>query len=397
MARAQLASPRAAQTLEAVRSATGGWDVDAYHVMEKRDESLIADELLHGHMSDSFIYRFPIQGKEVIGISVVGARHLAAHYGGIKHRLVSSVRKRGALFVFTTFPQEGVPMQVTSAILNDLADEGDFYGCVVEVSDIKSGNTIQIEAIENRWETNSQGRQYERPHYAKIAQSKGFRNAVLSLLPQDTIIQWRQEVMKLGKGVTITASVIDEKRGAVLRFAAKQGLLIDRRAVEDLTLDQIAGLGDAARSEDQLAFVNAARALQLDVNLGGGEEEDGTRDVHQPPPQGLPPDPALQRRAVDDQLAQQKRRGRPPKAQPPAQEQLAGDNAGLMGAGSEPPADPQTADANGATHPASTEGSQERTAGDGQNSQAGPGPTATTPASRSEPAKPSRGAMLEFC
>jgi hypothetical protein len=46
----------------------------------------------------------------------------------------------------------------------------------------------------------------------------------------------------------------------------------DRRAVEDLTLDQISGLGDAAREGRLPAFVEAARALGLEVAQGSATE-----------------------------------------------------------------------------------------------------------------------------
>jgi hypothetical protein len=306
-ARPQLVAPRRAQTLDAVRSITGGnFDVDAWHVMERRDEALIEEEILHGHLSAAFVYRFPIAGKEVSGVSVIGARHLASHYGGIKHRLVSAARKRSELFIFTTFPMPGIPMQVTTAILPELADEVDFYTCVAEIEDIKTGNSIQVERTENRWETSSNGRQYERPNYATIAQSKCFRNGVLGLLPQDVIIRWKAEVMKLGKDVMITESVLDEKRSGVLRFATRQGLIVDRRAVEELTLDQIAGLGDAARSEQIGAFVNAARGLGLEIAQGEPEQE---AEVAPAPPKAGPTQPAAP--------AQSRRQAAPRSAEPP--------------------------------------------------------------------------------
>ena len=64
--RPQLVAPRAAQraeTLDAVRKMTGGFDVDAWHVMEERDNALIADEILHGPGSSTFVYNFEIKGS----------------------------------------------------------------------------------------------------------------------------------------------------------------------------------------------------------------------------------------------------------------------------------------------------------------------------------------------
>ena len=113
--RPQLVSARAVATLEAVRTVTGGgFDVEAWYVMDQRDNALIADEVLHGPGSSSFVYRFEITpGKEVTGISVIGARHLANHYQGLKHRIVASEEKRGATIEFKAYPSETEPRRQT--------------------------------------------------------------------------------------------------------------------------------------------------------------------------------------------------------------------------------------------------------------------------------------------
>ena len=111
----RLVSPRATETLETVRNAAGGFDIDAFHAMNERDNALIEDEILHGAGSSSFVYQFDIsQGNTVTGVSVVGARHLANHYRGLKHRLVASAQKTGELFVFQSFPAENMPMAVSA-------------------------------------------------------------------------------------------------------------------------------------------------------------------------------------------------------------------------------------------------------------------------------------------
>jgi len=286
-ARPQLVQPRAVQTLEAVRTMTsGGFDVDAFHVMNERDNTLIADEILHGAGSSTFVYQFDIKGTPVTGISVIGARHLAAHYKGLQHRIVASMEKIGPLFTFVAYPGEH-PMSVSASVVAELAEEPDFYAAVVEMTDLKTGNRIQTERREARVEYRRDGSTYERPNYATIAQSKAYRNAVLALIPQDIVIQWREAMLKLKKTETITGSVLDEKRSNVLRFAAQRAIALDRHAVEALTLDQIAGLGDAAREGQLPAFVQAAKALGLEVGqsalevqepageAGGGERQTG--------------------------------------------------------------------------------------------------------------------------
>ena len=267
--RPQLVSPRAVQTLEAVRTISGGFDVDAWHVMEERDDALIADEILNGPGSSKFVYNFEIMpGTVVTGISVIGASHLANHYGGLQHRIVASMQKVGSLFTFTAYPAEGIPMDVNTKIILELEDEDDFFAAVCEMKDIKTGNSIQIERREKRFEHRRRGGDYERPHYATIAQRKAYRNAVLSLVPQDIVIRWKDQQIKLGKDVLITESVLDEKRGNVMRFAAQRAIALDRRAIEHLTLQQIGGLGDAAREGKLPAFVEAARALGLEIEQG---------------------------------------------------------------------------------------------------------------------------------
>lgn len=301
--RPHLISPRAAQTLEAVRNVTGGFDIDAWHVMDERDNALVSDEMLHGTGSSAFVYDFDIKGTKVSGVSVVGARHLAAHYRGLKHRLVASMQKTGALFVFQSFPAENMPMSVSASVVHELGTEPDFYSAIVEIADIKTGNSIQIERREQRFEQRRDGSQYERQHYQTIAQSKAYRNAVLALVPQDLLIQWKEQQLKLRKSDTITASVLDEKRSGVLRFAAQHGLSLDRRAITQLTLDQIAGLGDAAREGQLPAFANSARALGLEISQGEAQPEPG--------------------RATPETMAgapTPRRRGRPPGPRQPSDE-----------------------------------------------------------------------------
>jgi hypothetical protein len=302
-ARPQLVAPRQVATLDAVRTMTGGFDVDAWHVMEERDNALIADEILHGPGSSKFVYSFDIAGQRepVAGISVVGARHLAAHYKGLKHRLVAAMQKTGSLFTFTSYPAENLPMAVSCSIVPELADEDDFYAAVCEMVDLKTGNAIQVERRELRFEERRGGGYFERPNYATIAQSKAYRNAVLALVPQDIVIRWKLDMLRLKKEEVITASVIDEKRANVLQFAAQKAIALDRQAVEHLTLDQIAGLGDAAREGRLPAFVEAAKALGLDV----AQESTAGPAAQTPPPARTPPptlaaarEPASRRRAT---------------------------------------------------------------------------------------------------
>lgn len=332
--RPMLAAPRAAQTLEAVRSVTGGFDVDAWRVINGRDDSLIADEIVNGVVSEKFVYQFQVAGTDVVGISVIGARYLAYHYGGLKHRIVASVQKNAELFTHTTYPHGATPMQVSCSVIRELADQPDFHKVLVEITDSQNGNSIQIEKQEFRFEKRRDGTEFARPHFQEICLSKALRNGILSLVPADVQIKWRNRMVADKKMVDITGSVIEEKRSGVLRYAAKQGLVVDRRAVEDLTLDQIAGLGDAARAEEQGAFVNAAKALGLEISLGGGEETgEVAQQTGQPAQQQQPQTQPLGSNAAQaNQAGEPKRRGRPSKkpeqAQAQPEQQVAQEGAG---------------------------------------------------------------------
>jgi hypothetical protein len=314
-ARPKLVAPRQVATLDAVRTMTGGFDIDAWHVMEERDNALIADEVLHGPGSSKFVYSFDIAGQRepATGISVVGARHLANHYKGLKHRLVAATQKTGALFIFTSYPAENMPMTVSCSVVPELENEDDFYSAICEVIDVKTGNSLQSERRELRYGERQGGGQFERPHYATIAQSKAYRNAVLALIPQDIAIRWKLEMLRLKKEEVITESVIDQKRANVLQFAAQRAIALDRQAIDHLTLDQIAGLGDAAREGRLPAFVEAARALGLEV------AQESTEAARTPAPAAAAPaESANRRRAATVAPAQTTAAAAPNRPEEPA-------------------------------------------------------------------------------
>ena len=254
--------------MEAVSKGEGTFDVDAWHAMDRRDNALVEQEVLHGMSSSKFVYQFKIQGKVVSGISVIGARHLANHAGGLQHKMIGSMHKVGKLFTFTSYPQVGIPMNVQCALLPELADEEDFFGAVIEIHDIKSGNTIQVEKRESRYGYTQEGGKYEKPHYQIIAQAKAYRNGILALVSQDLQIKWKVEQMRLGKDEEIGPDVFEEKRGGILRYAAANKIPVDRRAIEALTFDQIAGLSDAAKADKVDGFRAAAEALGILARLG---------------------------------------------------------------------------------------------------------------------------------
>ena len=261
--RPKLPGLRGPTTIDMFKNASGGFDAEAYFVMDKRDNQLIADEIMHGAGSPVFVYNFKIKGKEITGISAIGARHLASHYGRLKHRIVSSIQKTGALHTVISYPSDTMPMAVNVAQILDLRDEPDYYAVLIEVTDLHTGNVIQVEQRESRLEYRDDGSSWDKPHFVKVAQSKAYRNAVLGLMPQDFVLKWKLEMLKLQKGELITESVIDQKRKGILSYTAKEGIPLLRSAINELTMDQIAGLSDAAKEKDRGKFTEALEALSL--------------------------------------------------------------------------------------------------------------------------------------
>jgi hypothetical protein len=267
MATAQLAQLRAgaaptSDPLQALlaRPHMSGFDPEVWHAMNERDSALVRDELMHGVASKAFVYDFSIKGTRVTGVSVIGARELASQYKGIKSRIVATVEKRGALFIFRTF----TPLSIDTRVLHELADETDFYECVMEVSDIKTGNTIEVRKKETKTEAKRDGTTFERPHYDVIAESKAFRNGVLSILPQSVIAAFKERCLKAGDASQ--EATIDQRRAQVAAFAARQGIAVNRQALADLSFAELDGLGGAAR-ESVESFKRSAAALGLTGNL----------------------------------------------------------------------------------------------------------------------------------
>lgn len=281
------------------------FDPAAYHAMQARDATLVRDIVLHGVTDDKWVYSFEIKGTKVEGVSVVGARHLASQYGGVRSRIVASVDKTGSLFVFKSFE----PLAIAAQRIFELESDEDFYEVVMEVTDIKTGNSVQVRKKEYKTERKRNGDTYERPHYDVIAESKAFRNGVLSLLPQDVVRQFMlraKQANKVGNEKTL-----DQLRAGVLTFAAKSAIPVSREAVETLTYEQIFGLGAAANA-------GLAQFRESAVALGLMESADDA-----PPPRIDPPKAKAQAAKPSAPKAEEP----PPADEPPP---LAADNGFSM-------------------------------------------------------------------
>lgn len=260
---------------------------DTWHAMDERDNALIRDEVTHGATSRAFVYEFDIQGKKVTGVSVVGARELAAQYKGIKSRIAATVEKRGALFIFRTFS----PLSIDTRVLHELEGEDDFYECVMEVSDIKTGNSIEVRKKETRQERRRDGTYFDRPHYDVVAESKAFRNGVLSLLPQSVVMDFKKRALAAGNSTS--EQTIDQLRARATAHAAKHAIAFDRKALGELSYAELQGLGSAAgQGIDE--FKRSAAALGLIVTA------DAPTAAASPPP---PAPPASKRGAKQSQAA----------------------------------------------------------------------------------------------
>lgn len=278
------------------------FDADAWHAMDERDNALLRDEILHGAASRAFVYEFPMEGKSVTGVSVVGARELASQYKGIKSKIVATVEKRSAMFIFRTF----TPLSIDVRTIHELEADDDFYECVVEVSDIKTGNSIEVRKKETRMEKKRDGSYFERKHYDVIAEAKAFRNGVLSVLPQSVIQDFKKRC--LASGNSSTEQTIDQVRAGAMAHAAKNGIALNRAAVYELGYAEIMGLGAAAKESIE-AFKRSAQALNL---TGGADLTGGSASA--PPPAPPPPPPAPEKKG-----GKAAKNASAPAAEPPAE------------------------------------------------------------------------------
>lgn len=275
--------------------------LDAWHAMQARDSALIADSVLHGYVGKEYVYQIRMKDQVVTGISVIGARALAAEYKGIKTRLVSAIDKTGPLFVMRTFEPPSMQIQHIPELVNEI----DFYEVVLEITDVKTGNSIQVRKKEEKVVLKRDGGTFARPHYDVIAESKAFRNGVLAIIPQDVVSKFEEKALKAGEsGTLVTRS---DRIAGVLKFAVAKGISLDRKQVEELTTAQIAGLGDAAR-ESVDSFLRAATAAGVVVG------NTAANPVDAPPEQqrsavaaALPDDVRAQIKAERERAAAEKR------------------------------------------------------------------------------------------
>lgn len=238
------------------------FSVEAYHAMEQRDIALVADELEHGATSSIFVYSFPMDGKTITGVSVIGARHLVAFHGGIKHRIVGSLDKRGSRCTMMTYPHADTPMAVQILDRPEWENMDDWYRVIVEMVDTKTGNSIQVTHEESAWDYPKNKPKFKRPHYTKICESKAYRNAALAIIPQDVVQKFKERAVENKNNRDLTADIIQDRRDGLLTHAVTKGIAVDRQAINRLSNAQLDGLMSAAQTSQE-SFQRSLEALNV--------------------------------------------------------------------------------------------------------------------------------------
>lgn len=200
------------------------------------------------------------------------------------------------------------PPSMSIQHIPELADQADFYEVVVEVQDLKTGNSIQQRKKEDKCGRKRDGGLFERPHFDVIAEAKAFRNGVLAIIPQDVVSQFEQKALSAGNKGSVQTKA--DRIAGLLRFAASKGVAVIRSAIEELTSDQIDGIGQAAR-ESVESFRRAAVALgiaEIAADPTTGEIPAPATQARQTPPAQQPatvPAPAQQQPATQAATAEE--------------------------------------------------------------------------------------------
>lgn len=138
-----------------------------YEIMERKDEMQIIAEL-QGKYLDEFVYEFPQEGKQVMGLSWLGVQEASRVMGGIQTEIVE--RKEG----------------------KDEERGTKWVEIVVKAIDIHTGTSrLGIKRQHNRGRRKD-GKIFDIPFYTEIALAKAQRNAIRALLPQTLIKAWIQ-------------------------------------------------------------------------------------------------------------------------------------------------------------------------------------------------------------
>ena len=166
---------------------------EKFEIMEQRDEDQILAEA-KGHIIKEMFYKFPIDGKEVVGMSWVGTKEIARRYGGIKM---------------------GIPV---------VTDLGDQYACSVQATDTKNDVTLVGSSLQPKMMKKRDGSEVpDRFAYTKVT-SKAQRNAIRALIPETFLLAMEKSFSK-GESFNppktrheIEAEVVEEQEHGYVPF-----------------------------------------------------------------------------------------------------------------------------------------------------------------------------------
>ena len=131
---------------------------EKFDIMEQRDEEQILAEA-KGHVIKEMFYKFPLDGKTVVGISWVGTKEIARRYGGIKM---------------------GIPV---------VTHLGDQYACSVQATETKNDLTLVGSSLQPKNMRKRDGSEVpDRFAYTKVT-SKAQRNAIRALIPESFLLE----------------------------------------------------------------------------------------------------------------------------------------------------------------------------------------------------------------
>jgi hypothetical protein len=120
---------------------------------------------------------------------------------------------------------------------------------------------------------------YEKPHYTTIAESKAYRNAILSLIPKDVQEVFKQECIKAGESVDMTKNLMEEKRKNCLNYALNKGILIDSNKLNKLTWDELNELSGIAKEGVELFRNSLIKLGMTDKILQTTKEEKTPKEL----------------------------------------------------------------------------------------------------------------------
>ena len=178
-----------------------------YEIMEKRDEEQILAEA-QGNIIEEMFYKFPINGKEVTGISWVGTKEIARKYGGIRM---------------------GLP---------NVTEMNESFVCSIQAEDTRNEITLVGSSQQPKNMTLRSGEVKPDPFAYVKCVSKAQRNAIRSLIPETFLLEMEKA---FSAGKTLEKNMRDRVPGpdALRREAVANVKTVTEETTFDLSIDGI--------------------------------------------------------------------------------------------------------------------------------------------------------------